>query len=352
MLYRGLLQQEHQVLMVSFKRQYPQRLFPGQSDRDPSQQALEAQDAHFWIDSLNPLSWWVSFLRIRRYQPDLVILQWWTTFWAPTWFFLGVLTRLGLRRPLLFLCHNVLPHEARWWDRGLTRLVLHWGSRFITQSEREKERLLALLPKAQVAVVPHPIYDMFAHQRIPKPQARALLGLPQEAPVLLHFGMVRAYKGLMDLLLAFPQIKSALGNPLLLVAGEFWDDLAPYQAMIKELGLEEAVRLDNAYIANERVPLYFCAADLLVAPYRRVTGSGVVQMARGFGLPVITTQGVEGAEGLGRALVAPGNVPELASAVIRFFQIPPASSPLEGQEASSQNAVWQDLVQKIEEVLA
>lgn len=352
MLYRALLEQEHQVLMVSFKRQYPQRLFPGQSDRDPSQQPLEVKDARYWIDSLNPFTWWSTFWRIRKHQPDLVILQWWTTFWAPAWFLLGALTRLCLRRPLLFLCHNVLPHEARWWDRGLARLVLSWGNRFITQSENEKDRLLALLSGSQVEVVPHPVYDMFADQRVPKSQARDLLGVPQEVPILLFFGMVREYKGLMDLLLAFPRIQASLGNSLLLVAGEFWDDVGPYQEMIEELGIGESVRVTNEYIANERVPLYFCAADLLVAPYRRVTGSGVVQMARGFGLPVITTQGVEGAENLGQALVAPGNVQELASAVIRFFQAPPGSQLLDEQEALSKNAFWLDLVQKIEEVLA
>ena len=44
MLYRALQEREHQVLLVSFKRQYPRRLFPGSSDRDPSQQPLRVEE--------------------------------------------------------------------------------------------------------------------------------------------------------------------------------------------------------------------------------------------------------------------------------------------------------------------
>ncbi len=46
--------------------------------------------------------------------------------------------------------------------------------------------------------------------------------------------------------------------------------------------------IDDRYIPNEEIPYYFGAADLVVAPYRRVTGSGVVQMAIGFGVPLVT----------------------------------------------------------------
>lgn len=291
MLYRALRERGHDVLMISFKRQYPRWLYPGRSDKDPSKQPLIVEDAHYWIDSLSPLTWLATFHRIRHYRPDVLILQWWTTFWAPVWFTLGILNRLFLRKPLVYICHNVLPHEARRWDPWLTRMVLRWGTRFIVQSEDERQRLFLLLPKAQAVVVPLPIFDMFVSERVPKEEARRRLALPLNVPVLLFFGIVREYKGLQDILSAMPEIRERLGKAILLVAGEFWDDKRPYLEMIERLGIGDSVIIEDRYIPNEEVGLYFSAADVLVAPYRQVTGSGIAQMARGFGVAVIRTAG-------------------------------------------------------------
>jgi glycosyltransferase involved in cell wall biosynthesis len=165
--------------------------------------------------------------------------------------------------------------------------------------------------------------DLWQEQVVPKEQARNQLGLPADTPVLLFFGIVREYKGLQDLLAAMPAIQARLGPVVLLVAGEFWEDEAPYLQAIQRLGIQDLVRVENRYIPNEEAIAYFSAADLLVAPYRTVTGSAVVQMARGFGLPVVTTQlsGLAeitaGALGL---LAPPADPAGLAATIIQYFE--------------------------------
>lgn len=288
LLHQALGASGHEVLLVSFRRQYPRWLFPGASDRDPSRRPLNAAGACFWLDSLNPFTWLTTFFRMRRYHPQVLVLQWWTSFWAPVWFTLALLNRLWLRAPLVFLCHNVLPHDAHPWERWLARLTLGRGGRFIVQSEQERQRLCEILPQAAVDVVPHPVYAMFAGQRIDQAEARQRLNLPEQAPVLLFFGIVRPYKGLADLVEALPMVRETAPDIRLVVAGEFWEDKATYLARLRQLQLDDIVQIDDRYIPNEEVGLYFSAADALVAPYRMQTGSGVTELARGFDLPVIT----------------------------------------------------------------
>jgi len=337
MLYRALRKRGHEVLMISFKRQYPRWLFPGHSDKDPSKKPLLVEDARYWIDSLNPLSWLVTFWRICRYQPDVLVLQWWTSFWAPAWIVLGTLQRALLRRPLVYICHNVLPHEARWWDALAARCVLRLGTRFVVQSKEERERLQRLLPNVPIAVVPHPMYDMFAGERIPKDEARKRLGLPIETPVLLFFGIVRKYKGLRDLLRALPSVREQLGNVILVVAGEFWEDKEDYLRLIEDLNIADSVFLYDRYIPNEEIPLFFSAADVLVAPYRQATGSGVVELARGLGKPVITTQKVLDS----KDVPLPADSQTLAKAIVRFFT---QDSPPERGDNGRPPSSWDDLV--------
>jgi glycosyltransferase involved in cell wall biosynthesis len=307
------------------------------------------KDANYLIDSVNPLTWLKAFGHIRSYRPDVVVLQWWVTFWAPVWWALGLLNRFFLHRPILFICHNVLPHEERWWDPVLGRQALRWGSAFSVQSAEEKAKLLALLPEASVEICPHPVYDMLAGERAPKAQARERLGLPLEATILLHFGIVREYKGLADLLAAMPKVRENEDRVLLVIAGEFWDDKQPYIESIRELGIGGTVQVDDRYIPNEEVALYFSAADLLVAPYRRVTGSGPVQMAHGFDLPVVTTDvgdtaAIE-AEGLG-LLVPAADPGALAAGIIKALGM--ASRPESEVDVAESRYAWERLVALME----
>ncbi|MBV7329254.1 glycosyltransferase [Chloroflexi bacterium TSY] len=177
-LSRSLKDHGHALLLISFKRQYPQWLFPGKNDRDESNEPIEAQGAHYWLDTLNPFTWIVTFGQIKQYKPDIIVLQWWTTFFAPIWLLIALFNFLFLHSSLVFICHNVLPHERRWWDKSLARCVLFWSTLNIVQSEKEKQLLHSLLPAARITVVPMPLFDMFAKRQISKADARLQLDIP------------------------------------------------------------------------------------------------------------------------------------------------------------------------------
>lgn len=352
MLYRALVSYGHQVSLYSFKRQYPSWLFPGRTDRDVSVLKLSAE-CEYTLDSLNPLTWRATARAILARQPAVLILQWWVPFFAPMWIVLARWARrAGIK--VLFLCHNVLPHERRPWDTWLARGALRLGEGFIVHSQEERARLLALLPGRRVEVSPHPIYDMFATHVISQDQARCRLGLPKTAPVLLFFGLVREYKGLQYLLEAMPAVRASCPDVRLLVVGEFWKNKQLYLDQIVRLGIEQNVTVVDRYVLNEETQLYFSAADVVVLPYTQVTQSGVVQMAFGFGVPVITTR-VGGlaevvSDGDTGLLVPPGDPAALALAVTRYFREGSRERMARAIEQARPRFDWQNLVMLIEEM--
>jgi glycosyltransferase involved in cell wall biosynthesis len=268
------------------------------------------------------------------------------------WFVLGLLNRLLLRKPLIYICHNVLPHEARWWDPCLTRVTLLWGTRFTVQSEDEKTRLLSLLPRAQAVVAPLPASNLLATQQISEEMARRQLGLPLGVPILLFFGIVREYKGLKRLLTALSEVRAQLGRVKLLVVGEFWEQKEPYLELIDQLGLADSVIIEDRYVPNEELASYFSATDVLVAPYEQVTGSAVVKMALASNCPVIATrvgslpQAIE--HGVTGLLTPAGSDQALAEAIVLFFREGLGGAP-DGEAASHRLAdEWGHLVTLIE----
>ncbi len=351
-LCQALAERGHAWRLFSFTRLYPRRLFPGATDRDTSQVGLTVP-ATYTLDTLNPLTWWATAAAVRAEQPQVVVLQWWVPFLAPVWAALAQWTR-GEGRRVVFVCHNVLPHERRAWDTGLARLALGPADGFVVQSQGEAEQLRRLRPGRPLAVVPHPVYDVLAQQPADRAQARQKLGLPEAAPVLLFFGFVRAYKGLAVLLEALPAIRAQLRQARLLVVGEFWHDKPAYLDQITRLGLTDCVTLVDRYVPNEALPEYFAAGDVVVLPYTHATQSGVVQLAYGFGRPVITTRvgGLPEAvrEGETGLLVAPDDPAALAEAVVRFFRDGLAEPLTAGVRAHAGNPRWDALVDALEQL--
>lgn len=268
-----------EVLVLSFSRQYPAFLFPGESDRDPTAAPLDDPKALFCIDSLNPLSWWRAVRRIAEFEPDLVILPWWTVLFAAcTGYLARALRRRGFE--VRFLCHNVFDHEAARWKIALSRSVLRQGNSFVAHSRAVESEIRKMVPGARTLVSPLPVFTGF-----PEPTRV----LERRAPLeLLFFGIVRPYKGVDLLVEAISGLPR--GTAHLTIAGEFWAGRAELEATIEGYGLEACVELLPQYVTAEEAANLFQRADVVVLPYRGATGSGVLGIAYRYGKPVLATR--------------------------------------------------------------
>jgi glycosyltransferase involved in cell wall biosynthesis len=222
-------------------------------------------------------------------KPDLVILQWWTSFWAlANSTIIHYLKTHGF--PVIYIIHNALPHEPHFFDSVLTKMALSPVNNFIALSPKEKARLKTILPDKHIDQVPLPFFINFSLHEFDKNQSKRRLGLPIEMPVILFFGIIRKYKGLKILLKALSILINQDVKIHLVIAGEFWKAKKHYLDIIYTNKISKWVTIDDRYIPDELVPLYFSAADAFIAPYTGGSQSAVQRIAMQFGLPIVLTK--------------------------------------------------------------
>jgi glycosyltransferase involved in cell wall biosynthesis len=315
------LQEENDVALISYKRQYPGWLYPGETDKDGSKSYLEGNNVEYIIDSLNPATWLKAAKRIIAIKPDAIIIQWWVVFWVPAYWSIIQLVKRKCQAPITFICHNVIEHESNQIKYLLSRSLLKLGSRFIVHADSEKDKLRNMFGDCEIIKSFLPSFEDLKFEEIEAGQARREIGLNEHDETLLFFGFVRQYKGLAVILEALPEILASRPGAKLMIVGEFWKDKKEYLAIIQKLGIAGSVIIIDKYVPNEDIGRYFAASDLVVQPYLSATGSGICQLAYGFGKPVIATRVGSLDEviecGSNGQLVEPGNSRELARAILK-----------------------------------
>ncbi len=313
------LKVDHQVSVINFARQYPHLLFPGKSQYD-SAGAVDPAFRHRLLDPVNPATWFRAYQRLKFQAPELVIFKYWMPFFAPTFGTIAYLLRKNTRSRSLCIIDNLAPHEPRPGDWWLNRFLVSNTDMFVCMSATVEAELRQLKPGARLRHNPHPLYENFG-KRLPRQTARRRLGLGKE-PLLLYFGYIRRYKGVLTLLDALPQVVERLGAKAI-IAGEFYEDKEPYLAKIKALDLTPHVILADRFIPDDEVNLYFSAADVAVLPYLSATQSGIVSIALNYNLPCIVTN-VGGLPEIVHhektGLIVPPDDPQaLAEAIVGYF---------------------------------
>lgn len=207
---------------------------------------------------------------------------------------------LGAR--VFYTAHDARPlvGESKWsdWARyeAADGIVVH--------SSRCRQYLLdGGIDERKIRQVVHANYlDLCDGRDLSKEKARALLGVPVDSRVVLFFGAIAPYKGLDVLIDAFGRLQRDDPHLYLVIAGGPLEDFGPYRRRIEALGSSERIVQDLRYVPAAELSKFFLAADMVALPYRRVSQSGVLQLAYGFGRPVVATD----VGGLGEAVAEDG----------------------------------------------
>jgi glycosyltransferase involved in cell wall biosynthesis len=349
-LAKAYQDQGNEVVLYTFSLQYPGLFFPGTtqySKEDPP----EGLNIKVTINSINPLSWWRTGKAIVKENPDLVVIRFWIPFMGPAF---GTICKTIRRHdiPVVTIVDNIVPHERKPLDKQFARYFVNNVDCFITMSKAVLEDLEKFDTKKPKYLTVHPLYDNFGDP-IPRMEALKRLNLTPDFQYILFFGFIREYKGLDLLIDAFADRRLRDFPVKLLVVGEFYSDPEPYKKQIQKHQLEDYVILHSEFVPNTEVVNYFCAANLVVQPYKDATQSGITQVAYHFDKPMITTN-VGGlseiiADNRVGFIVDPKSS-SIADAMVNYFGRDLEGPFTKNVKAEKQRFSWDTMIEAIERV--
>ncbi len=239
---------------------------------------------------------------VIKYRPTYLHFDWivsyyyrrslWLTLLSVPVFCGQMLLARALGTKLVWTLHNVLPHDAthlgihRFCQRFLARRCA-W-IRVFAQSTIPKAADELRVSESKFRVVPEGDYTSTYPDEVSRKEAREKLQLPSSAKVFLYCGLIKPYKGVLELVKCFGEMSQP--NLFLLIAGKVMDE--EYGRMVEE-NRPPNILFVNGYIADNDLQYYFRAADVVVLPFRNIENSGSLIMAMGFARPIIAPrQGV------------------------------------------------------------
>ena len=286
-LTKALIENGDEVINYTFSLQYPSFLFPGKTQLS-DQPAPEGLDIRIKVNSINPFNWIAVGREIKRLQPDLLLVRYWTPFMAPCLGTIARIVRKNKHTRVIAIADNIVPHEKHLIDNFLTHYFTNSCDGFVTMSRSVLNDLKRFTPDAPMVYTLHPLYDIFG-KIVSREKALKRLNLNPDYRYLLFFGFIREYKGLDWLLEAFGDEKLRKFPVKLIVAGEFYTSSEKYMQIIRDKNLTDYVELRTGFIADQDIANYFGAADMVVQPYKTATQSGVTQIAYHYNKPMLVT---------------------------------------------------------------
>lgn len=244
------------------------------------------------------------------------------------------------------------------------RRVLQISDRIIAATLAEKAQLQFLYQadEGKIRIVP-PGVDTARFYPIPREEACEAIGIPPEDRMLLFVGRIEPLKGLDTLMRAIAILRECgvqchVPHYLAVVGGDpsasgekLSDEMARLQALRRELHLEDLV-LFLGKRAQDTLPYYYSAAEVLIMPSHYESFGMVALEAMACGTPVVASQ-VGGLaflvqDGL-TGYVVPDGDPQALSERLRLLLMDSELRQRMGMQAAAyaRQYAWENIVERL-----
>lgn len=226
---------------------------------------------------------------------------------------------------------------------------------FVTTVSRDLGRTAIRLGAAPDRTIPilngcdTAVFHPHAHEHDPKASARAGLGLPVDAELIVYVGRLDVRKGLIELIESMAALRKTRPAARCCILGDGSDRAVLVEA-IARTGTNEMVQLVPP-CSTGGVARWMQAADLITLPSYKEGCPNVVIEALASGRPVVATNvgGIpELMDETCGALVPPRDVPALTGALDRTLSTPWSAAAISARHSRS----WQDVAEDLYAVLA
>lgn len=283
---------------------------------------------------------------------DIVHVQWYI-FSPLDWKYHKLLRKRGIK--VVTTIHDLLPFDKKFYDYHFHKKIYASSDKVISQAHMNKLKLIKDygVDKDKIVYIPHGHYMEYAESAT-KEESLEYLRIIDNRPIILFFGQIKKVKGVAVLITAMKDVVKKFPNVLCIIAGKVWhDDFSEYQRLIDEYGLNDNIRTDIRFIADNEIKYYFNAADIVALPYLQIYQSGVVLLAYAYEKPIVaTTEGefltvVKDQEtGL---LVESGNSEQLGKAIIWYLDHPDKAKEFaaKGKRDIEKRLGWNNIAEEI-----
>jgi beta-1,4-mannosyltransferase len=190
---------------------------------------------------------------------------------------------------LVWTVHDFRNHDTKYWwiEDRIARLFSLRMDALIVHGRKAKEIIESQWKvdrRRRIFIIPHGHFiDSYRNDVTPE-AARASLGLTPSNLVFLFLGLIRPYKGVVEMVEAFRGYADP--NARLVIAGRPVAE-AISNEVERSIQGDSRIRFFPGHIKDDEVQKYMNACDAVLLPYRRVLTSGVAVLAMSFGKPCI-----------------------------------------------------------------
>jgi beta-1,4-mannosyltransferase len=228
-----------------------------------------------------------------RLKVDILHFHWLPPFkWKPIRLFKLTLFLLNLAAlrlrgiKIVWTVHNLIPHESvsPKGDWLIAKITAKLANAIIVHSKTAQTKVISffnLKNHKKIFIIPHGNFIAEYDNSNNSASARLKFGISNSKFILLFFGRIRPYKGILQLIDTFKTFRQNILDAELIIAGRPLNEQLSNCIRDKIAG-SDGIRYIPEFVPQNEIQIYMNASDVLVFPYHEILTSGSAILAMSF----------------------------------------------------------------------